>query len=150
RLAGRWGQLAEAIGLPAYKQCGAVPEPVLRQYSDQFPNLLDFWPSRWQVLENAIKAAGLRWDFVRAREGARSAATTPFDSDIAIISGRLKEAIGLRLALARKDRAEKQLAVLASHLAPHRGPVCLSLANAVRRQDPTSYEISHGKLLDLC
>lgn len=149
KLAQRWTLQAEGIGLPAYSSCGATPEPVLRQYADQFPDLLNLWPSLWQAVRQALEATGMKWDHFRAREVARSGPSSPFDLDIALLSGPLQEAINARLALARKDQAQARLVALEGALESYRGPVCGSLLLATRERDPASYDAAREQFLDL-
>jgi very-short-patch-repair endonuclease len=149
KLALRWSRQAAPVGLPAFDRLGATPEPGLQDYVSQFSTLLQFWNERWSGIEAAMKGAGFRWSDFRNREVARAAPATPFERDVAILSGPLQSAVATRLAVARCLSAERLLAEFERSLSPFRGPVCSRLAEAVRVRDVEAFRIALGQLRDI-
>lgn len=149
KLAQRWSLQAEPIGLPSYSTCGSTPEPVLRQYADQFLTLMELWPTRWRTVVAAMRSAGLRWEHFRAQQIAKSGPVAPFEMDVAILSGSLKEHVSARLELASKDRAETRLSASSKELEPYRGWVCGMLSKSIRERDAVGFHAARERFLDL-
>jgi very-short-patch-repair endonuclease len=149
KLAVRWSRQAVPVGFPAFDRLGGTPEPTLQDYASQFASLLQFWNSRWSVIESAIKTAGFKWQEFRSREVARATPATPFERDASILSGPLQFTVSARLGVARRLCAERLLAEFEQSLSPFRGPVCSRLADAVRSRDTVAFGDATSQLSEL-
>jgi hypothetical protein len=135
KLAARWARQAEPEGLPAFAAVSQPPEPILREYAEQFEGLLGWWDQRWSAIAAAMEQAGFRWIPFREREVARSAPTAPFEQDARLLAAALPEAVRARGGGARRDQAGRRLAAFEDVLDRFTGPVCDRLLAAVRARD---------------
>jgi very-short-patch-repair endonuclease len=134
------------VGLPAFAAVASPPEPILREYADQFEGLLGWWQQRWSAITKAMDEAGFRWAPFRQREVARSSPTTPFEQDARIVMGALTEAVRARAGVAHRDKAARALAEIEKNLDRFAGPVCSRLLAAVRARDVGGYESARAAL----
>jgi len=146
RLAVRWARQAEPVGLPAFAAMGPPPEPILREYAEQFEGLLGWWHQRWSATASAVDEAGFRWSPFRQREVARSEPATPFEQDARILAGPLPDAVRARAGVARRDQAARDLTGLESSLDRFAGPACSRLLAAVRSTEAAEYESARAAL----
>jgi very-short-patch-repair endonuclease len=149
RLAHKWSRLAVPVGLPTIQSLGSTPEQSLSEYGEQVGTLLDWWTSFWSAIDKAAGAAGFRWPAFRAREVARTSASSPFERDAAIAAGPYQTAVRSRLALAQRARSLRRLASLQDALAGKLGPVCCDIRDAARSGDSSLYAVAHAALKDL-
>jgi very-short-patch-repair endonuclease len=140
----RWARQAEPAGLPALSLMGADPEPILRDYAEQFEGLLDWWRTRWSAIAAGAEQAGFKWGGFREREVARSAPAPPFERDAAILVGPLREAVRTRASAAGRDEAAQLLLSIEQTLERFGGPACRRVLAAVGRRDVASYESAHA------
>jgi very-short-patch-repair endonuclease len=146
KLAVRWTRQAEPVGLPALTAMGQAPEPILRDYAEQFEGLLGWWRLRWSAIAAAADHAGFRWDKFREREVARSAPAAPFERDARILVGPLQDAVRARAGAACRDRAEQQLAEIEESLDRFTGPACARVLAAIRARAAAEYDAARAAL----
>ncbi|MGH7391733.1 MAG: AAA domain-containing protein, partial [Candidatus Rokuibacteriota bacterium] len=146
KLAVRWARQAEPVGLPAFAAMGPTPEPILRDYAEQFDGLLGWWRLRWSTIAAAADQAGFRWDKFREREVARSAPAAPFERDARILAGPLQDAVRARAGAARRDQAQRQLAEMEKSLERFTGPACARVVAAIRARDAGEYDSARTAL----
>jgi very-short-patch-repair endonuclease/DNA polymerase III delta prime subunit len=147
-LAVRWARLAEPAGLPPFAQLPEPPEPTLLEYGRQFERLLRLWPARWRPIEGQLDALGFKRAEFRADEIARAAPTSPFDSDLAIITGALPAALERRgESVARLDTL-RRWKVLAEELGRHPAAVCRALGQAIGALDAHGYRRQHARVTE--
>jgi very-short-patch-repair endonuclease len=139
RLESRWRRQAEPAGMPAFEKAGTSPEPVLREYTAQFENLLSWWRRHWTTLDASFVASGFRWTAFRNRETARSGPAKPFDRDVSILNGPLQEVVLSRLRATRREWAVRRVNELKEALRGKTGLVCTALQASVRDLDSTAY-----------
>lgn len=140
KLAVRWSRQAEPVGLPSFVTIGPTPEPILRDYAEQFESLLGWWRHRWSAIAAGAEQAGFKWERFREREVARSAPATPFERDAHILVGPLQEVVRTRSRVAHRDEAARQLAKLEKSLDQFTGPACTGVLAAVRTRNVDAYK----------
>jgi very-short-patch-repair endonuclease len=148
-LAERWARQAEPAGLPPFKSLPDPPEPTLGDYVQQFERLLGLWAQRWGQLHSQVAALGFVWDTFRADEIARATPSSPFESDLIILGGPLKAALGERLEAVGRLDALRRLKGLSERLGRFTPGVCRALQSAVADLDVDAYERERRRLEDL-
>jgi very-short-patch-repair endonuclease len=136
----RWTRQAEPAGLPALASIGATPEPIVKEYAEQFDGLLDWWRLHWSAIATAAEQTGFRWDRFRDREVARSTPATPFERDAAILAGPLRSVVRMRAGAVLRQQALERLGDLERVLDRFSGPVCAAVLAAVRARDTDAYD----------
>jgi hypothetical protein len=146
KLAARWARQAEPDGLPAFTAVSQPPEPIFREYAEQFEGLLGWWDQRWSAIAAAMEQPGFRWSPFPEREVARSAPTAPFEQDARILAVALPEAVRARGSVARRDQAGRLLAAIEDVLDRFTEPVCDRLLATVLARDVAVYESARAAL----
>lgn len=149
RLATRWARQAEPAGLPGFERCGDPPEAGLRDYAEQFPELLRWWDARWGSVSDLLRGLGFRWDRFRAHAVAPQVPMLPFERDAALASGPLLSVIEARLIEARRVEAVEALTALDELLAEYGSQLASALRQSVRRGDSASYQDAYWRLSGL-
>lgn len=149
RLGARWAKQAELTGLPRFESFGSEPEAMLREYASQFGDLLAWWDTTWPDLLASARTAGFHWEQFRASEVARTGPSNPFDRDVQILNGPLREAIRERLAACRKAAAIRLFRELEENLARYGGIRTAAIRRSLRTRDVVAYETARDELQSL-
>jgi very-short-patch-repair endonuclease len=129
----RWGRQAVAAGLPAFETLPDPPEPTLADYVQQFERLLALWSLRWRQISQQLEALGFAWSEFRADEIATATPAAPFEADLAIVTGPLRNAIERRLEAVRRLDALRRLKRASEDLEAFKPAVCRALRRAPHR-----------------
>jgi very-short-patch-repair endonuclease len=142
----RWARQAAAAGLPALDKLPDPPEPTLADYVQQFERLLALWSQRWRPIEAQLEALGFAWGEFRANEIATAAPSAPFEADLTIIAGPLRNAVERRLEAARRLEALRRCKRASEDLDGRKPAVCRALKRALVDLDPHAYRRELGRL----
>jgi very-short-patch-repair endonuclease len=148
-LAQRWARQAVAVGLPGWDTLPDPPEPTLADYVQQFERLLVLWPQRWTQIAQQLEGLGFAWAEFRADEIATAAPAPPFEADLAVIAGPLRNAIERRLEAVRRLDALRRLKRASEDLEAFKPVVCRALRRALTDLDAHAYRRELSRLEEM-
>jgi very-short-patch-repair endonuclease len=145
----RWARQAETAGLPAFETLPDPPEPTLADYVQQFERLLALWSLRWRQISQQLEALGFAWPEFRADEIATATPAAPFEADLAIVTGSLRNAVERRLEAVRRLDALRRLKRASEDLEAFKPATCRALRRALTDLDPHAYRRELGRLEEM-
>src|SRR5262245_54161280 len=149
KLTSRWQKQAVPIGLPPISDLPDPPEPSLKEFADQIPELISWWPNVWADIHDGVAAAGLHYDDLKHWFVARNPGKAPFARDATLLRDRAMSEVSARLALADRDAALKDLQRLEKTLSRFRGRTSEVLRTSLRNGDVSAYDRVLTRLRDL-
>ena len=147
-LSERWVRRAEPAGLPAFGSLPNPPEPALAEYVRQFEPLFRFWAKRWHDIEAQLAVLEFDWGGFRADRIAKVPPSAPFEGELAMVGGPLREAVARRRAVGARGDMQARWQVVARDLERSPAPICHALGAAVARFDVAAYAREHARLVE--
>lgn len=138
----RWDRLASTVGLPSIADLPNPVEPVVLQYVEQFPLLLDWWAKSWQPILDAMLHAGFNWERCRASEVARRGPVSPFQLLVQVSRDVLPDLVRNRLSVTRRIFASRMLDEQKGRLANHSGSIVAVLRTALAERDCEAWALA--------
>jgi hypothetical protein len=142
----RWIRQAEPAGLPPMTGMGDQPEPAALALANEFAALGDWWQSKWQTVMDLARDAALDLDAFRQFHFASTGDMLPFDRDVKFVRQAVVGAVDVRLAIAKRLQAARELGELERMLAAYEGKAVAALLSAARERDVAAYDLAFAEL----